>query len=158
MREIALLLVVFVCSGCSGVVFIGSRTTVSDGCTPEKNQRLLDLLNSGESQPVDNVMVCGVTISPSRTQAGGPHGSHQVLPLHVAFPDGSSKLIEVVTNDDLDGPLTAPEGASVSAYGQAFFDHTGHFAAGIHDVHCSTHRSAEDGWVMINGRKFPKHC
>jgi len=76
----------------------------------------------------------------------------------VAFPDGSSKLVEVVTNDDLDGVLSAPEGAAVSAYGQAFFDRTGRFDAGIHDVHCSTHRGADDGWVIINGLKFPKHC
>ena len=130
----------------------------SDACTPDKNQRLLDLLNAGEARPVDNVMVCGVTIGPSQTHFGGREGSHQILPLRVAFPDGSSKLVEVVTNDDLDGILSAPEGSAVSAYGQAFFDRTGRFAAGMHEVHCSTHRGADNGWVTINGQKFPKHC
>jgi hypothetical protein len=103
-------------------------------------------------------MVCGVTISPSRTQRGGPHGSHEILPLTVVFPDGSTKLVEVVTNDQLDGKITAPVKASVFAYGQAFFDNTGHFAAGIHDVHCSTHRGADNGWVVVNGKKHPAGC
>jgi hypothetical protein len=140
--------------GCS----LNPQQSTSSACTPDKNQRLLDLLNAGASRPVDNVMVCGVTIGPSRTHSGGPEGSHQILALRVTFPDGSSRLVEVVTNDDLDGALSATEGAAVSAYGQAFFDRTGRFAAGIHDVHCSTHRGADDGWVTINGQKFPKHC
>jgi hypothetical protein len=148
------LLAVLACCGC---VLVPPQSS-SSACTPDKNQRLLDLLNAGESRPVDNVMVCGVTIGASRTHFGGPEGSHQILPLRVAFPDGSSRLVEVVTNDDLDGTLSAPEGAAVSAYGQAFFDRTGRFAAGIHDVHCSTHRGADDGWVIINGQRFPKHC
>jgi hypothetical protein len=131
---------------------------VPQSCTPDVNARLSNLIAAGAQGPVDNVMVCGVTISPSRTQRGGPHGSHEILPLTVVFPDGSTKLVEVVTNDQLDGKITAPVKASVFAYGQAFFDNTGHFAAGIHDVHCSTHRGADNGWVVVNGKKHPAGC
>ena len=55
------------------------------------------------------------------------------------MPDGEVRRVEVVVNDDLDGVITAPVNASVFAYGQAFFPSRGKFAAGIHDVHCSTH-------------------
>jgi hypothetical protein len=131
---------------------------VPQNCTPQVNQKLGDLLGSGQTHTVDNVMVCGVTVSASRTQQGGPHGSHQILPLRVPFPDGNTRLVEVVTNDDLDGVVTAPSGAQIYAYGQAFFPSHGHFVAGIHDVHCSTHRSADNGWVVVNGQKHPASC
>jgi hypothetical protein len=131
---------------------------VPSACTGEVNAKLAGLIGSGTAQPVDNVMVCGVTVSPSRPQRAGKHGTHEILPLLVTFADGSTKLIEVVTNDDLDGKVTAPVKASVFAYGQAFFDHTGRFAAGIHDVHCSTHRGADNGWVVVNGQKYPGSC
>ncbi len=127
-------------------------------CTGEVNAKLAQLLSAGSQRLVDNVMVCGVTISPSRPQRAGQHGAHEILPLLVTFADNSTKLIEVVTNDDLDGKVTAPAKAAVFAYGQAFFDHTGRFAAGIHDVHCSTHRGADNGWVVVNGRKYPNSC
>lgn len=131
---------------------------VPRSCTPEVNQRLASLLRSGVQHNVDNVMVCGDTISPSRTTRPGPHGAHDILPVLAHFPDGSTKLIEVVVNEDLDGRVTAPKGVTVFAYGQAFFSRTGRFAAGIHDVHCSTHRGADNGWVVINGRKTPQSC
>jgi len=131
---------------------------VPQSCTPDVNQKLSSLIGSGAQGSVDNVMVCGVTISPSRPQRGGPHGTHEILPLTVIFPAGTTKLVEVVTNDDLDGKITAPAKAAVFAYGQAFFDNTGHFAAGIHDVHCSTHRGADNGWVVVNGQKYPANC
>ena len=54
---------------------------------------------------------------------------------------------------DLDGVVTAPKGAQVFAYGQAFFDQGSRFVAGIHDVHCATHRGADNGWVVVNGAK-----
>jgi hypothetical protein len=131
---------------------------VPAGCTSQVNQKLGDLLGSGQTHTVDNVMVCGITVSSSRTQSGGPHGSHQVLPLRVTFPDGNTHLVEVVTNDDLDGVVTAPVNAQVFAYGQAFFPSKGHFTAGIHDVHCSTHRGADNGWVVVNGQQHPASC
>jgi hypothetical protein len=131
---------------------------VPSTCDAAVNQHLADLLAQQQRSAVDNVMVCGVTVSPSRTQSGGPHGSHQVLPLLVSLPGAGTKLVEVVTNDDLDGVVTAPKGAQVFAYGQAFFPSGGRFAAGIHDVHCATHRGADNGWVVVNGTKAPASC
>jgi hypothetical protein len=136
----------------------GRDVPVPQSCTPEVNQHLADLVAQQTTENVDNVMVCGVTISPSRTQRGGEHGSHQILPLLVNLPGAGSKLVEVVTNDDLDGVVTAPKGAEVYAYGQAFFDQGSRFAAGIHDVHCATHRTADNGWVVVNGVKSPPNC
>ena len=127
-------------------------------CTPDVNQKLAELLAQHTTENVDNVMVCGTTISPSRTQRGGEHGSHEVLPLLVTLPGAGSKLVEVVTNDDLDGVVTAPKGATVFAYGQAFFDQGSRYVAGIHDVHCATHRGADNGWVVVNRQKFPASC
>jgi len=131
---------------------------VPQSCTPQVNQELFSLLSSDRPHNVDNVMVCGTTVSSSRTQQGGPHGSHQILPLRVTFPDGNTHLVEVVTNDDLDGVVTAPVNAQVFAFGQAFFPSRGRFAAGIHDVHCSTHRGADNGWVVVNGQQHPASC
>lgn len=131
---------------------------VPASCTPQVNQRLFGLLDSGQRRTVDNVMVCGVTVNSSRAQRGGPHGSHEILPLRVTMPDGDVRLVEVVTNDDLDGRVTAPANVPVFAYGQAFFPSRGGFAAGIHDVHCSTHRGADNGWVVVNGAKHPVNC
>jgi hypothetical protein len=131
---------------------------VPQSCAPEVNQKLAGLLAQQRQENVDNVMVCGMTISPSRTQRGGEHGSHQILPLMVNLPDAGAKLVEVVTNDDLDGVVTAPKGAQVFAYGQAFFDQGSRFVAGIHDVHCATHRTADNGWVVVNGMKAPANC
>lgn len=136
----------------------GRDVPVPQSCTPAVNQRLADLVAQQTTETVDNVMVCGTTISPSRTQRGGEHGSHQILPLLVNLPGTGSKLVEVVTNDDLDGVVTAPKGAEVYAYGQAFFDQGSRFTAGIHDVHCATHRSADNGWVVVNGIKSPANC
>ncbi|HVJ07016.1 MAG TPA: hypothetical protein VM554_01395 [Acidisarcina sp.] len=127
-------------------------------CSPEVNQRLTELLASGQSGTVDNVMVCGVTVSASRTQRGGPHGDHQILPLRVTTSTGEVRLVEVVTNDDLDGRVTAAPNTPVFAYGQAFFPSRGRFVAGIHDVHCATHRGADNGWVVVDGEKHPASC
>src|SRR5579875_2719037 len=122
---------------------------VPSSCTPQVNQKLGQLLNSGQQADVYNVMVCGVTTAPSSTQYGGPHGNHEVLSLRVAFPDGSTKLIQVVTNDSLDGVVSAPASAQVFAYGRAYFSDTGKYAAGIDDVHCATSRRADNGWVVV---------
>ena len=127
-------------------------------CTASVNQKLFDLLSSGRHGDVDNVMVCGTTSGPSYTQRGGSHGPHEILPLLVKMPDGSSQPVEVVINDDLDGVITAPADAKVFAYGQAFFTSGGRYVAGFHDVHCSTHRGADNGWVVVNGVKHPPSC
>ena len=127
-------------------------------CTPQVNDKLSQVVAAGSRREVDNVMVCGVTVSSSHRQRAGRHGSHEVLPLLVKFPDGSQHLVEVVTNDDLDGVVTAPSRAVVFAYGQAFIPDQGHFAAGIHDVHCATHRGADNGWVVVKAEKHPGTC
>jgi hypothetical protein len=151
---------------CSGLVAAGilsgatlvacaQNVPVPAACTPQVNAQLGALLTANRLGEIDNVMVCGTTISSSRTQFGGPHGNHQILPLRVPFPDGSAKLIEVVTNDALDGRVTAPVNAVVFAFGQYFNDGGGRFAAGLHDVHCATHAGAANGWVVVNGVKSP---
>jgi hypothetical protein len=131
---------------------------VPSACTPDVNAQLGSLVAESHDGPVDNVMVCGTTIGPSRVQRGGPHGDHQLLPLRVPLAGGTSALVEVVTNDSLDGRVTAPRGASVFAYGQYF--HTSRrqrpFVAGVHDVHCATHRGADNGWVVVDGAKYPR--
>jgi hypothetical protein len=127
-------------------------------CTPAVNAQLAQLIADKHAGAVDNVMVCGTTFGPSRKQRSGPHGGHQLLPLRVPLPGGGSASVEVVSNDDLDGRVTAPKGAAVSAYGQYFHttDRQRPFVAGVHDVHCATHRGADNGWVVVNGTKFPK--
>lgn len=136
----------------------GRDVAVPASCAPEVNQKLAGLLAQQAQNSVDNVMVCGVTIGPSHTQRGGEHGSHELLPLLVSLPGAGSKLVDVVTNDELDGVVTAPKDAQVYAYGQAFFPARGRFVAGIHDVHCATHRGADNGWVVVDGRKSPASC
>lgn len=153
-RWVVSLLIVLVASAAQGQ----KNVPVPQSCTPQVNEKLSSLLGANQASSVDNVMVCGITVSSSRTQSGGRHGSHQILPLRVSFPDGSTHLVEVVTNDDLDGVVTAPVNAQVYAYGQAFFPSKGRFVAGIHDVHCSTHRGADNGWVVVNGQQHPASC
>jgi hypothetical protein len=131
---------------------------VPAACTPDVNAKLAQLIASHATGPVDNVMVCGLTTRHSRYQPAGAHGSHHVHSLLAQFPDGSNQLIEVVTNDSLDGVVTSPAHAQIYAYGQAFFDNTRQFAAGVHDTHCSTHRGADDGWIVVNGEKHPPNC
>jgi len=65
--------------------------------------------------------------------------------------------VQIVTNDDLDGPVTARPSDPVFAYGQGYISH-GFWSAGIHDVHCSTHPTADNGWVVIAGVKTPQSC
>jgi hypothetical protein len=131
---------------------------VPSSCTPDANSKLAALLASGTTSNTDNVMICGITTRRSRYQPAGAHGSHHVHSVLVRFPDGSNELIEVVTNDRLDGVVTSPAHAQIFAYGQAFFSNTHQFAAGIHDTHCSTHPGADNGWVVVNGEKHPESC
>lgn len=129
-------------------------------CTPEVNRRIGDLIERGVGSAVDNVAVCGTTFNSSRPQRAGRYGGHQLIPLQIRLPDGHSALVEVVTNDDLDGRVTAPRGADVYALGQ-YYRTTARqrpYVAGIHDVHCATHRGAADGFVIVNGRRAPAHC
>lgn len=131
---------------------------VPGACTPEVNAKLSQLMRATPKEQTDNVMVCGISTSSSHNQKARKHGAHQIIPLLATMPDGSRRPVEIVTNDDLDGKVTAKKGDKVFAYGQVFFDNLHGFAAGIHDVHCSTHKGADNGWVVVDGVKFPNHC
>jgi hypothetical protein len=151
----ALALCVLALGACSAAA---NDVAVPSACTPAVNAQLAALIVEGHDGPVDNVMVCGTTIGPSRPQRAGPHGAHQLLPVRIPLADARTALVEVVTNDDLDGRVTAPRGAAVFAYGQYFRTSPRQrpFVAGIHDVHCATHRGADNGWVLVDGAKFPR--
>lgn len=146
----------FVALGACGAA--ATDVAVPPSCSTAVNAQLAGLIAEQHQGAVDNVMVCGTTFGPSRPQRRGRHGAHQLIPLRVPLPDGRSALVEVVTNDDLDGRVTAPRGATVFAYGQYFLtsDRQRPFVAGLHDVHCATHRGADNGWVVVNGTKFPR--
>jgi len=127
-------------------------------CSADVNAKLAQLIGSPPSAPVDNVMVCGITTRHSQYQPARQHGSHHVFSVLAPFPNGKKELIQVVSNDTLDGVVTALRGARLFAYGQAYFDNTRQFAAGIHDVHCSTHAGADNGWIVVDGVKHPATC
>jgi hypothetical protein len=126
-------------------------------CTPQVNQGLANLVASGTRRDVDNIMVCGVAIEPTRVHRGGPHGNHHITTIAVRLPNGQTVNVQVVTNDDLDGLVTAQVNSPVFAYGQGYIAH-GFWAAGVHDVHCSTHPGADNGWVFVAGVKTPRSC
>ena len=149
-------LVLLVGLGCTPA-FAAKDVPVPASCTPQVNQKLGDLIASGTRRDVDNIMVCGVAASKSRVQRGGAHGSHHVATLDVHLPSGETVKVQVVSNDDLDGPVTANAGDQVFAYGQGYISH-GMWAAGVHDVHCSTHSGADNGWIVVNGTKTPSSC
>jgi hypothetical protein len=147
---------VFMClSATAG--FAANDVPVPAVCTPEVNQGLGSLIASHTTRDVDNIMVCGVAKQKSRVQRGGTHGSHHVTTLAVQLPNGQSVDVQVVTNDDLDGVVTASPNDQVFAYGQGYLAH-GLWVAGVHDVHCSTHPGADNGWVVVAGVKTPSSC
>lgn len=117
---------------------------VPSRCTAQVNQRIADLIASGTRRDVDNIMVCGTAIEGTRVHRGGPHGSHHIATIAALLPNGQTVNVQVVTNDDLDGVVMAQPNDPVFAYGQAYHSH-GFWAAGIHDVHCSTHPGADNG-------------
>jgi hypothetical protein len=126
-------------------------------CAPQVNQGLANLIASGTRRDVDNIMVCGVAAEASRFQRARQHGSHHVTTLDVGLPGGQSVKVQVVTNDELDGVVTARQGDPVFAYGQGYIAH-GLWSAGVRDVHCSTHPGADNGWVVVAGVKTPASC
>jgi hypothetical protein len=126
-------------------------------CTAQVNQGLQNLIDSGTTRDVDNIKVCGDAVGKTRLQGGGPHGSHHVILLAVQLPNGTTVRVQVVCNDALDGVITANPGDHVIAYGQGYLAH-GQAQAGVHDVHCSTHRGADDGFVSINGNVVTPSC
>jgi hypothetical protein len=126
-------------------------------CTPQVNQRLAEIIASQTRRDVDNVMVCGTATQKTRLQAGGRHGDHHITTIAVPLPSGQTVNVQVVTNDDLDGVVIARAADPIFAYGQAYVTHRP-WAAGIHDVHCSTHPAADNGWVVVAGVKTPRSC
>jgi hypothetical protein len=135
----------------------GKDVPVPSSCSPDVNRGLQDLIRSHTRRDVDNIMVCGIASGHSRVHRGGPHGSHHIIPLSVQLPDDGTVQVQVVINDELDGVVTANANDPVFAYGQGYIAH-GPWAAGIHDVHCSTHPSANNGWVVVAGTKTPSSC
>lgn len=126
-------------------------------CTPDVNRGLQDLIRSHTRRDVDNIMVCGVATQRSQVRRGGPHGSHHVISVGVDLPDDGHVEVQVVINDALDGPVTARAGDPIFAYGQGYIAH-GRWVAGVHDVHCSTHPGADNGWVVVAGQRTPQSC
>jgi hypothetical protein len=126
-------------------------------CTPQVNQGLQTLVLSKTTKDVDNIMVCGDAVGKTKLQGGGPHGSHHVTTLSVPLPNGSTIRVQVVVNDSLDGVVTANPGDHVMAFGQGYVTH-GQAQAGVHDVHCSTHPTADNGWVYIDGKLATPSC
>ncbi|HUB17911.1 MAG TPA: hypothetical protein VL990_04705 [Acidobacteriaceae bacterium] len=138
-------------------LFAQRNVPVPAACTPQVNQRLAQIIASQTRRDIDNVMVCGIATQKTRLQAGGRHGDHHITSIAVQLPGGQSVNVQVVTNDDLDGIVVARADDPVFAYGQAYVAH-GPWAAGIHDVHCSTHPGADNGWVVVAGVKTPRSC
>jgi hypothetical protein len=134
-----------------------NNVPVPASCTPDVNQGIANLIASQTRKDVDNIMVCGVATQKTTLQPGGPHGSHHVTTIAVQLPNGQTVSVQVVTNDALDGVVTAQVNDPVFAYGQGYVTH-GHWAAGVHDVHCSTHAGADNGWVVVAGVKVPSSC
>lgn len=138
-------------------LFAQRNVPVPANCTPQVNQRLAEIIAAQTRRDIDNVMVCGIATQKTRLQAGGRHGDHHITTIAVQLPGSQMVNVQVVTNDDLDGIVTARVNDPVYAYGQAYVSH-GPWAAGVHDVHCSTHSGADNGWVVVAGVKTPRSC
>jgi hypothetical protein len=128
-------------------------------CDATVNEQLAELVTRGYPRERDNVMVCGTVTRDTYYQpAYGRAGSHHVSAVEAPIGTGGSLLVQIVTNDTLDGIVIAHAGDHIAAFGQ-FYQTTERqrpYAAGIHDTHCSTHRGADNGWVWINGDRWPK--
>ena len=134
----------------------GRDVPVPSACTPAVNQKLAQMIQDHPRAYVENVMVCGVAKG-TRVNSGGRHGSHHIITLTAQLPAGNSVLVQIAINDSLDGPVSASAGQQVYAFGQGYIS-GGQWAAGVHDVHCSTHPAADNGWVVVNGVKTPASC
>ena len=136
--------------------FEAKNVPVPSSCVPSVNLKLEQMIRARPKGYTENVMLCGVATK-TTVNSGGAHGSHHIISVSVTLPDDGVKLVQVAINDSLDGPVTAAAGAKVFAFGQGYIA-GGAWVAGVHDVHCSTHASADNGWVVVNGVKTPKSC
>ena len=134
----------------------GRDVPVPRSCNPQVNSRLQQMINDQPRGYVENVMVCGIAEG-TRVNSGGRHGGHHIITVDAQLPQGTTARVQIAINDSLDGVVSAARGEQVFAYGQGYISGGG-WAAGIHDVHCSTHRSADNGWVIVNGTKTPSSC
>ena len=134
----------------------GLDVPVPTACTPAVNQTLQQLVHDRPRGYVENVMVCGIA-QKTTVNHGGPHGSHHLITVAVMLPVDGLKLVQIAINDALDGPVSARSGQSVFAFGEGYTT-GGLWVAGVHDVHCSTHPGAENGWVVVEGVKTPSSC
>ncbi|SDE96963.1 hypothetical protein [Terriglobus roseus] len=134
----------------------GRNVPVPSTCSPQVNAKLQTMLQEHPKGYVENVMACGISAG-TRVNSGGKHGSHHIITVNVKLPDGQAAKIQIAINDSLDGVVSAKPGDSVFAYGEGYTT-GGLWVAGIHDVHCSTHPTADNGWVVVNGNKTPKSC
>lgn len=144
-------------AGCAGSA---KDVAVPASCSAAVNAQLARLIADRHDGEVDNVMACGTALDASRALRRGPRASHQLIALSVPLPGGRSAPVEIVTNDDLDGVVTVQRGAHVVAYGRYFLTTALQrpFFAGLHDVHCATHRGADNGWVAVDGVRYPQRA
>jgi len=149
-------IVLLACGGSAAAAAQGRDVPVPALCTPAVNQKLEQMVRDQPKGYVENVMVCGVA-QKTTVNHGGRHGSHHIIALSVQLPDDGPAKIQIAINDALDGAVTARAGDSVFAYGQGYVT-GGAWVAGVHDVHCSTHPAADNGWIVVNGVKTPASC
>ena len=134
----------------------GLNVPVPTACTPAVNAKLQQMVQEQPRGYVENVMVCGVA-QKTTVLHGGAHGSHHLITVAVTLPVEGARLVQIAINDALDGAVSARAGQSVFAFGEGYVT-GGAWVAGVHDVHCSTHRGADNGWVVVAGVKTPKAC
>jgi len=134
----------------------GRNVPVPSSCAPQVNAKLQQMIRDHPKGYVENVMVCGVATG-TRVNHGGQHGSHHIISLTANLPQDGMVKIQIAINDTLDGVVSANGGDAVFAYGQGYVTR-GAWVAGVHDVHCSTHPTADNGWVVVNGVKTPSSC
>jgi hypothetical protein len=161
MTKRVILIAAFVCTALPIAAIPATDVPVPASCTPAVNAELATLVTDGSPRELDNVMVCGVATRATYFQRSrGYAGSHHVTSVSAPISTGGSILVQIVTNDSLDGIVTAQAGDAVYALGQ-FYQTTERqrpYAAGIHDTHCATHRGADNGWVVVNAKRWPAHC
>ena len=162
MKTLSLFASLLLCSSAA----LAATKPVPSSCTPEVNAPLVHFLHDNASNPsaqLNNVMVCGTATVASFEQPASHTGTgaHQVVLLTINTPDGPV-VVEIVSNDALDGIVQAAAGDAIYAYGQAYITSAHdirlgkfHPKVGIHDTHCATNTHMDDGWVVVNQKHYP---